>query len=518
MDELKFDIRIATEERLLVDVRGFHIPLNCITFLFGESGIGKSLISKAIYGLLDPDEFAVTINGKDYDRYLRTEETRRIKENGFFVFQEPSSHLNPLLPLGVQLREGSLSKAPNESELLRQLWDTDSVAPVQKLLEVYPKPYRPSGGEKQRMFLAMALKKIDIVLKEQRLSNDTLFVFDEPTGSLDNHFRNVFLSLLIQRFQAQPLTTLLITHDYSMVSEVVRAHPNLLDKVLFKELRLERVRGASGHQQLVLKSFQPQSYLGWLESQSEQPAQPASGQRKLLLRVERDVEVFGQRLAISKNPEDSHPSPLELHSGAITYLKAPSGTGKTTLVKMIMGLVHGTRLRLSLNGMVLTERTPRRFWHRHVWGKKMTMVFQHADEALNPRSTVKEAFRGLPSETRITESHVRETLGELFDVELIDELLGKRVSALSGGQKQRLNLLRALFLDTDILILDEPLNGLDFESITRVLGMLKEKQRAGKGILLISHNEEIFDAVVPTESVYYLKSEPSIRANAASIR
>jgi ABC-type multidrug transport system ATPase subunit len=59
-------------------------------------------------------------------------------------------------------------------------------------------------------------------------------------------------------------------------------------------------------------------------------------------------------------------------------------------------------------------------------------------------------------------------------------------------------------LDTDLLILDEPLNGLGFESIQKVLDLLREKQSAGKGILLISHNEDIFDKLIPPEHVYYL--------------
>ncbi|MCB0291946.1 MAG: ATP-binding cassette domain-containing protein, partial [Calditrichaeota bacterium] len=82
--------------------------------------------------------------------------------------------------------------------------------------------------------------------------------------------------------------------------------------------------------------------------------------------------------------------------------------------------------------------------------------------------------------------------------------LNQKVSLLSGGQKQRLNLLRTLALDTDLVLLDEPLNGLDFLSIQRVIAALKEKQQEGKAILMISHNEEIFEAVIPPENSYYL--------------
>jgi ABC-type dipeptide/oligopeptide/nickel transport system ATPase subunit len=226
-----------------------------------------------------------------------------------------------------------------------------------------------------------------------------------------------------------------------------------------------------------------------------------------LLHVESGAEVFGYRLAISRDAHGTTPCPLQVFPGAITYLKAPSGTGKTTLVKLIMGLVQAARLNFTLDGTMITERTRRRYWQKHMWGKEMTMVFQHADEAINSRATVRQTFQGLPSRKPITTEAIRKTLRELFDMEIDDAFLHKRVVKLSGGQKQRLNLLRCLFLDTRVLILDEPLNGLDFESITRVLAMLKAKQRDGKGILLISHNEEIFDAMIPGECVYYLHSQ-----------
>jgi ABC-type multidrug transport system ATPase subunit len=97
---------------------------------------------------------------------------------------------------------------------------------------------------------------------------------------------------------------------------------------------------------------------------------------------------------------------------------------------------------------------------------------------------------------------------ELFDNEIEDSFLKTKVKYLSGGQKQKLNLLRSFILDTDILILDEPLNGLDFESIMKVITMLQAKQKSGIALMIISHNEEIFDAIISKENVYYLQAYP----------
>ena len=95
----------------------------------------------------------------------------------------------------------------------------------------------------------------------------------------------------------------------------------------------------------------------------------------------------------------------------------------------------------------------------------------------------------------------------VFPGELDQGFLDRPVTLLSGGQKKRLNLIRALILDTDILILDEPFNGLDFFTLQKVLNLIRKKQKEGNSFLLISHNEEIIDHLVPEERIYYLYSE-----------
>jgi ABC-type dipeptide/oligopeptide/nickel transport system ATPase subunit len=132
------------------------------------------------------------------------------------------------------------------------------------------------------------------------------------------------------------------------------------------------------------------------------------------------------------------------------------------------------------------------------------MVFQHADESLNLAATVRETFLGLPLARKLTPQTLVLALGELFEDSVTDAFLSKKVAMLSGGQKQRLNLLRSIVLGTDLLILDEPLNGLDFLSVKKVLTILDDRRRRGAALLMISHNEEIFDHFVDREHVYYL--------------
>lgn len=496
MDQFRFDIKIVADEKPLVDIRDFSLMRNRVTILLGESGIGKSLISRGIFGFLDPSELTVTVNGLAYKEYLHTDQVRGIRRNGFFVFQEPSSHLNPLMTLADQIREGSFSGAPGMPEVLRTLWEGTSGEELDSILSIYPKPYRPSGGEKQRILLAMALEKIDMLPHSP--TPEALFVFDEPSGSLDNQYRDLFLSLLLDRYRKRPFTVLLITHDYSLISRISGSHSDIMDRVLFREL----ARSGRG---LALRDFQPGTYTAWVDDlrRSTESHRASHGQEPVLTMKPR-LEVFGRTLVITRDAGGKSPEQLAVRRGRIVYLKASSGAGKTTLVKRIMGLIQEGSFEATLKGMLLTGETPRRFWQERVWGKSMTMVFQHADEALNMHSTMRETLLGLPLREPLTSKGLSRLIGDLFDGSEAGDLLDKSIRLLSGGQKQRLNLLRGLALDTDMLILDEPLNGLDFESATKVISLLRRKMEAGTGLLVISHNEEIFDALAGADQTYYL--------------
>lgn len=502
MNRISSAIKIAAEGKLIVDIPNFSLERDHVTFLLGESGIGKSLASRALYGLLDPLDLTVTVDGQAYPEYVASEKVRAIQEQSFFVFQEPSSHLNPLMTLGSQLREGALARATDRADVLRALWEGSTQRDIDSILAVYPKPYRPSGGEKQRILLAMALAKIDMLAPVIDHTSEALFVFDEPSGSLDNHFRDLFLDLLFDRFRRRPFTSLVITHDYSMISRVTEAYQDIIDRVDFREL-------ARRHGSLALNTFDPRTYTGWVAGLRDS----AKGyhddvSRKPVLTLEPNLEVFGRPLVVTKDAEGKEPVQLTVSAGSLVYLKAPSGTGKTTLVKRVMGLIPGGRFEATLKDIRLTGVTPRKFWHERIWGRAMTMVFQHADEALNIHSTMRETLLGLPVRRPLDTERMTRLAAELFDSDEVEELLDKKVRMLSGGQKQRLNLLRALALDTDVLILDEPLNGLDFESATKVIRMLYRKMEAGMGLLVISHNEEIFDAFAGEENTYYLHSLP----------
>lgn len=489
-----FPISIGANGRPIVVIDDFFVVNNEVTILFGESGIGKSLLCKALYGQLDHLSLDVTLDNKPYTQYRTNRHTHQIRANSFFVFQEPSSHLNPLVKIKQQLCEGDLTSGNNEQEILAKLWENEPESKINAILDLYPKPYRPSGGEKQRILLAMAFKKISAWCSGPDASGPTFFVFDEPTGSLDNHYRDIFLMMLLAEFAKKNFTAVVITHDYSIISRIYEHHAAMIDRVHFRELR------RTGEATVSLFDFSAQEYLGWLKQKLE----PGATDPTEVLRCGSTFCVFGRRLRLSRDKERRMETALTIKRGEMVYVKAPSGTGKTTLAKMILGLYKADECDVTLDQTHLTQATPSSTWHS-LWGKVAGMVFQHADEALDAEATVFGTFRGLPGMGNLSRARIRDLLKDLFDEsQLTDRFLDKKVKYLSGGQKQRLNILRSLALSPQIVILDEPLNGLDFAGCLRVLDLLAARQRQGCSFLVISHNEEIFDHLVPTQRVWYL--------------
>jgi len=495
-----FQIEIKDGKRVLAAIDDYIIATGAITFVFGESGIGKSLLAKAVYGLLDTDQLSIQINGAPYRSYLRSRLFSNLTKEGFFVFQEPSSHLNPLLKINDQLKEGNLKEAGEGRGILHHLFDTTNADYLRSVLDIFPRPYRPSGGEKQRLLLAMAFKRLNMYIKSNLPPEKSLFIFDEPSGNLDDHSRNRFIQLLFNTFHRKPFTCLFITHDYSIIGEVFRHYRHLLPFLRFKEL----VRSQAG---LLMRDFAPTDYLDWLNGARATREKPAllKGQNKQpLVTIQNPFRVYNRDFYFHRPGSANHPVPFQIGKGEMIYLKAPSGLGKTTLAKIIMGLQTAQKLDMTLFGKKVTEKTPADFWRREIWGKKAGMVFQHADEALNLQASVSSVFDGLPLPKKLNTKDKINLLNTLFRGEVDTAFLNKRIGLLSGGQKQRLNLLPTLALNTELIILDEPLNGLDFASIKKMIAIIRKKQSEGKGLLLISHNEEIFNSLINREHIYQL--------------
>jgi osmoprotectant transport system ATP-binding protein len=173
---------------------------------------------------------------------------------------------------------------------------------------------------------------------------------------------------------------------------------------------------------------------------------------------------------------------LQVRDGATTALIGPSGCGKSTLLKLVVGLTWPVRGSVSVDGQPVTVANAQSIRHRIGYVIQSGGLFPH----LTIRDNVTLAARYLRREARWMESRV-DALLEL--VQLPQQLLGRYPGDLSGGQRQRVSLVRALMLDPDFLLLDEPLGALD----PMVRHELQDELRAlfarlGKSVLLVTHD------------------------------
>jgi osmoprotectant transport system ATP-binding protein len=184
---------------------------------------------------------------------------------------------------------------------------------------------------------------------------------------------------------------------------------------------------------------------------------------------------FGGELALG-------PLDLTLAAGTQTALIGSSGCGKSTLLRLLVGLLRPDRGRLLLAGRAPGPDDWRALRHRMGYVIQEGGLFPHLTAAENAGL----AARHLGWEVSRRERRLAE-LAEL--VRLPRELFNRYPSELSGGQRQRVALVRALFLDPELLLLDEPLGALD----PLVRSELQEDLRAifrrlGKTVVLVTHD------------------------------
>lgn len=175
--------------------------------------------------------------------------------------------------------------------------------------------------------------------------------------------------------------------------------------------------------------------------------------------------------------------------GETVCLMAPSGEGKTTLLRMLTGLEKTEEGKIEWTGKELSgkERALSREEKKKI---RIGMVFQE-NRLFEERTARKNV------EIVSTSKKAGELLSKLFPDEA-DTVFDKKVKEMSGGMKRRVSVARALAADTDILLLDEPFTGLDEDNKKRVVSVIKEYQNERILIVSTHHKEdaEILNAKV----------------------
>jgi peptide/nickel transport system ATP-binding protein len=442
----------------------------------GESGSGKSLAALAVMGLL-PAEVRVLagtieLEGQNLlalpERAMRRIRGRRIG----MVFQSPMTGLNPVMRIGDQIAEQfrfngrDLGVDPRRRGI--ELLDSVGLPEPAKLLDTYP--FRLSGGQRQRVMIAMALALEPSVL-----------IADEPTTALDVTTQVQILKLLRELQERHRLAVMFITHDFGVVSEIadeiaVMRHGEMVENGAASRVLEHPVHPYTKQLLAAVPSLEPP------------PRSPVKAPIVLQAQALRKTYRSRDRL-FSRHREVVALCNVDLaiRRGEVLGLVGESGSGKTTLGRIIVRLLQADSGSITIDGTEVSQ-LPRRQYRPY--RKRVQMIFQDPFSSLNPRRTVGQIVaegllaHGMPAALAYTRAR------ELLRIVKLSEQAAERYPhEFSGGQRQRIGIARALAIEPDILVADEPVSALDVSVQAEVLELFEEiRVRLQPAMLFITHD------------------------------
>lgn len=192
---------------------------------------------------------------------------------------------------------------------------------------------------------------------------------------------------------------------------------------------------------------------------------------------------------------------MDIYKGEILSLVGESGSGKTTLGRTV------SRLYAKTNGDILFNGKPVEDYGRKEFTKKVQMIFQDPQASLNPRMTVGDIIaEGIDLHKLASSKQERmEKVYKLLEiVGLNREHASRFPHEFSGGQRQRIGIARALAVDPEVLVCDEPISALDVSIQAQVVNLLKELQsERNLTLLFIAHDLSMVKYISDRVAVMY---------------
>ena len=433
--------------------------------LVGRNGSGKSTLLKVAAGLIEPDSGEVFVQPGSTIRYLP-------QEPDFSGFTTTLSYV--AAGLGP---DGDTHRAQS---LLGQL-GLDGSEDLSRL----------SGGEARRADLARALAPAPDIL-----------LLDEPT----NHLDLPAIEWLEGELKSSGAALVLISHDRRFLETLSRTTVWLsagktrrLDDGFgaFEEWRDGIVEQEAVEQHKLDRKIAAET--AWLRQGVKARRKRNQGRLRALyqLRADRQSQrqavgtvdlsagqaaLSGRRAIEAENVSKSFDGKIIVHDVSIRIRRGdrlgivgPNGAGKTTLLKLLTGELHPD------SGAV-----------RHGTNLDMVSIDQRR-ESLDPATRLVDALTGGTGDTVSVGGKTKHVIGYMKDFLFSPEQARTPIGALSGGERGRLMLARALSQPSNLLVLDEPTNDLDIETLDLLQEMLADHPGT---VLLVSHDRDFLDRVV----------------------
>ncbi|MEN3380259.1 MAG: peptide/nickel transport system ATP-binding protein ddpF [Hyphomicrobiales bacterium] len=455
----------------------FAVSPGEIVCVVGESGSGKSVTAHAIMGLLPPRQLTVAggrvlLEGDDILVKSRAA-MRKIRGARIgMIFQEPMTALNPVMKVGDQIAEVlDIHTKLNERERRQRVLDVMGSVHLpepERMIDVYP--HQLSGGQRQRIMIAAAL-----------VLDPALLIADEPTTALDVTTQAQILKLIKELRERRNTGVLFITHDFGVVAEVahrvvVMQHGRVVEQGT-TEAVLRRPRDE--YTRMLIRSVPSLS----------PPARRPLDDSVMVLQTKALTKTYttGGLFTARHDVKAARDVNLIVCRGETLGVVGESGSGKSTVARCIARLIEPSDGAILIEGADVAKLSPRRLRpHR----KRVQIVFQDPYRSLNPRRSVGAAITEGPVNFGMTESAAHERARELMRLVGLDaDALTRFPHQFSGGQRQRICIARALAMEPELLVADEPVSALDVSVQAQVLSLIDDvRKRFNLAVLFITHD------------------------------
>lgn len=181
---------------------------------------------------------------------------------------------------------------------------------------------------------------------------------------------------------------------------------------------------------------------------------------------------------------------LEIYAGELIFFTGPNGCGKSTLFKLLNGLIFPTKGEYYFDNKKIDKNTLQDNMFAKNFHKRIGYIFQNPDVQLFNATVYDEIAFG-PRQMNLNEEIIHQRINELLIYLNIQHLQDRPPYHLSGGEQKKVALAAILALNPDVLMIDEPLNGLDNKTRQWFKEFLMDFIKANKTILISTHEQEL---------------------------
>ncbi|MFJ5964126.1 ABC transporter ATP-binding protein [Bacillus sp. NPDC093026] len=469
----KLTVRFYEQSKPVLQQVSLSIQKGEKVLILGPSGCGKSTLISVLAGII-PEHMEADIQGEVILR----------KHTGV-MFQDPDTQfcmhrVNEEIAFSLENRS-----VPREEmdDIIQHLMQK-----VQLNVDPHTDIQTLSGGMKQRLALACLLA----------LEPEVLF-FDEPTAQLDPAGRMEVFQLLQNLATDQDQTMIFVEHVLDGVIEwmdrvilldhqghiLADGHPKDVITTYEEEMKAAGIWRPKIFPEkwstIIQDPFHPisQTLIQTFEARKQQCEQKESTDYETFIRTEKLQLGYGKKSIMSDLQ-------VEMKAGDWISVIGENGSGKSTFLK------HLIRLEPVKKGHIFLKEKHLKKWSDRLLYEKVGFVFQNPELQFVQDTVFDEiAFGG--RQRNWPESDVREKTYQLLEEFGLAKHAKAHPFTLSLGQKRRLSVATMLLFDQDVLILDEPTFGQDEKTAKELIRRLKERQRQGTTIIMVTHDMELVD-------------------------